>query len=282
MKLAKRIIPKLDIKGENLVKGVNLEGLRVLGKPEVFASNYYHEGADELIFQDIISSLYGIKTLKNVIKKTASEIFIPLTIGGGIKSTNDIYDLLRCGADKVSINSSAINNPNLIKEAVKLFGSSTIVASIETQFIDNNYYAFTENGRNKSSKELISWIKELQDLGIGEITITFIDSEGTGKGINLKLVELIISHISVPIILNGGIGNKNQVYELLSLDKISGLAISSMFHYDKIKNQKIDNEDYPLGNIDFILNNKLISKIETINITELKKFLLSKNIEVNI
>tara|TARA_Y100001970_G_scaffold291345_1_gene428145 strand:+ start:1150 stop:1998 length:849 start_codon:yes stop_codon:yes gene_type:complete len=282
MKLSKRIIPKLDIKGENLVKGINLEGLRVLGKPEVFASNYYKNGADELIFQDIISSLYGIKTLQNVIKKTASEIFIPLTIGGGINSTNDIYDLLRCGADKVSINSAAIKNPNLIKKAIKLFGSSTIVASIETQLIENKYYAFTESGRNKSNKELIPWIQELQDLGVGEITITFIDSEGTGKGIDLKLVESISKFLSVPIILNGGIGNKNHAFDLLSINKISGLAISSMFHYDRIKNYKITDEDYPLGNIDFLLNNKSNFNFETISIIDLKKFLLSKKIEINI
>ncbi len=282
MSLAKRIIPKLDIKGENLVKGVNLEGLRVLGKPEIFAQDYYKNGADELIYQDIISSLYGISSLENVIKKTASEIFIPLTVGGGVKTISDIARLLRCGADKISINSAAISNPDFVFKSVQSFGSSTIVVSIETQFIDGDYYAFTDSGRNKSNKKLLDWIKEVQEIGVGEIIVTFIDSEGTGNGINLDIVNQIIQFIKVPLILNGGVGKKEDAFNLLSLDKVSGLAISSMFHYRLIKNINFSNIDFDLGNIDFLKNFAKDSGINTLSIVDLKKYLYEKNIEVSI
>ena len=282
MSLAKRIIPKLDIKGENLVKGVNLEGLRVLGKPEIFAKNYYKNGADELIYQDIISSLYGISSLENVIRKTASEIFIPLTVGGGIKTISDISRLLRCGADKISMNSAVILNPGFIHKSAQTFGSSTIVVSIETQFIDGDYYAFTDCGRNRSNKKLISWIKEIQELGAGEIIITFIDSEGTGKGIDLNIVKKIIEHVKVPLILNGGIGKKEDAHELLSFKEISGLAISSMFHYKLIESIDFTNLDFSIGNIDFIKKYTANSKIDTLSILELKKNLLKKKIDINI
>ena len=282
MSLAKRIIPKLDIKGENLVKGVNLEGLRVLGKPEIFAKNYYKNGADELIYQDIISSLYGISSLENVIKKTASEIFIPLTVGGGIKTLSDISRLLRCGADKISINSAAILNPEIIYLSSQIFGSSTIVISIETQFINGDYYAFTESGRNRSNKKLIPWIKEIQELGAGEIIITFIDSEGTGKGIDLNIIREIIEHIKVPLILNGGIGKQEDAHYLLSIKEISGLAISSMFHYKLIESMDFTNLHFPIGNIDFIKKIVTSSKINTSSILELKQYLLEKKININL
>ena len=282
MSLAKRIIPKLDIKGENLVKGINLEGLRVLGKPEIFAKNYYKNGADELIYQDIISSLYGISSLENVIRKTASEIFIPLTVGGGIKTISDISRLLRCGADKISINSGAILNPEFIYKSSQTFGSSTIVVSIETQIIDGDYYAFADSGRNKSNKKLISWIKEVQELGAGEIIITFIDSEGTGKGIDINIVKKIVEHINVPLILNGGIGKKEHAYELLSFKEISGLAISSMFHYRLTETIDFVDINFPIGNTDFIKNLSSNTRINTSTIFELKQDLAKKKIDINI
>ena len=165
-----RIIPKLDIKGNNLVKGINLEGLRVLGEPHEFAKKYFEDGADELFYQDVVASLYGRNNLHDVISKTAKEIFIPLTVGGGIRSLKDIFDVLRAGADKVSINTEAINNPDFIYDASKKFGSSTIVISIEIiKNTDGIYYAFTDNGRNNSGIKVLDWIKKIEMMNAGEI-----------------------------------------------------------------------------------------------------------------
>ena len=282
MTLLKRIIPRLEIKGDNLVKGIHLEGLRVIGKPEFFAEKYYKDGADELIYQDVVASLYGTNTLENVIKKTAERIFIPLTVGGGIRSLNDISRMLRSGADKVSINSAALQNPNLIKRASEKFGSSTIVISIETQLVDGEYYVFTENGRNRSNKKLFQWIQEVQNLGAGEVIITFIEHEGTGKGFNLKLIKKLQNNLRIPLIIAGGAGNKQNVLELLSFNKVSGAAISSIFHYEILKINNFNSEKFSTGNTDYLVDNKKVRKFDTIKIKNLKNFLYKKNIKVNL
>jgi len=171
-----RIIPRLDIKGPNLVKGIHLEGLRVLGKPEDFAFQYYLDGADELLYMDVVASLYGRNNLLEIVRATAEKIFIPLTVGGGIRSIEDIRNLLRAGADKVAINTAAINNPDLIKEAAKTFGSQCIVVSIEAKKKEGGAYeAYTDNGREMTGVEVLSWAKRAVDLGAGEILVTSID-----------------------------------------------------------------------------------------------------------
>ncbi len=281
MPLCKRIIPKLDIKGDNLVKGINLEGLRVLGKPEIFAKNYYDNGADELFYQDVVASLYGRNTLEDQIKKTAKEIFIPLTVGGGIRTIKDIERILTLGADKISINSGAIKNPSLIKKAANIFGSSTIVVTIEAKLIDNNYYAFSENGRNNSSKIVLNWIEEIQSLGAGEINITFIDYEGLGTGFDLAYLKKINKIIKIPLLVNGGIGNKIHV-EQLFLNNVSGAVISSLFHYNIIKILKINENDFDIGNLDFLLDQVNDNNYEKINIRKLKKYLSNKKIVINL
>ncbi|MBX9853403.1 MAG: imidazole glycerol phosphate synthase cyclase subunit, partial [Cytophagaceae bacterium] len=165
-----RIIPRLDIKGPNLVKGIHLEGLRVLGNPEYFAKYYYECGADELFYQDIVASLYGRNNLSNIIARTAKEIFIPLTVGGGIRTIEDITTVLRAGADKVSINTAAIKRPELIQEAAEKFGSSTIVVAIEAiKGTDGKYYAYTDNGREYTGIEVAEWARKVEKLGAGEI-----------------------------------------------------------------------------------------------------------------
>ncbi len=282
MPLCKRIIPKLDIKGDNLVKGINLEGLRVLGKPEIFAKNYYDNGADELFYQDVVASLYGRNTLDDQIKKTAKEIFIPLTVGGGIRNIDDIARILTLGADKISINSAAINKPIFIKKAAETYGSSTIVVSIEAKLILNKYYAFTENGRNNSNKLLEDWIQQAQDYGAGEISITFIDHEGIGSGIDFGYLKKILNKIKIPVIINGGIGNKVHVLNLFKNKSISGVVISSMLHYALLRKLKFNSNNYTLGNIDFLENQKTNNNFEKIDIYKLKKYLKKNNIPINI
>ena len=272
MPLSKRIIARLDIKGSNLVKGVNLEGLRVLGKPENFAEYYYNNGADELYYQDVVASLYGKNSLKEIISKTAKNIFIPLTVGGGIRNLKDISLILKYGADKVAINTAAIKNPLLIKKASKIFGSSTISVSIEASKVDNNYFAFTDNGRNNSKKKIIDWIKNVQDLGAGEIIITDIQLEGTGKGFNTELFEIINKFIEIPIVYNGGIGNVKQARNLFKkFQNISGVSISSMFHYYCLNNQIFNNNKFEIGNIEYLDNRKKFDSFETHNISKFKK-----------
>jgi len=214
MSLALRIIPRLDIKGPNLVKGIHLEGLRVLGKPEAFAKFYYEQGADELFYQDVVASLYGRNSLQEIISRTAKEIFIPLTVGGGIRNIEDISNMLQAGADKVSINTSAISNPEFIRLASNIFGSSTIVISIEAiKQPDGSYIAFTDNGRNSSGREVISWVKEIEQLGAGEILLTFVDQEGSGKGFDLILAKQICDAVKIPIVIHGGVGNMQHVLD---------------------------------------------------------------------
>ena len=182
-----RVIARLDIKGPNLVKGVHLEGLRVLGKPSVFAEKYYSEGVDELMYQDVVASLYERNSLEEFIEKTAENIFIPMTVGGGIRTIKDIRKILRAGADKVSINTVAIKNPEFIREAAEYFGSSTIVVSMEVIKQSNGkYFLFTDNGREYTGIDIEYWVEKIQLLGAGEFVVTSVDRDGTMKGLDIN------------------------------------------------------------------------------------------------
>ena len=274
MSVAFRIIPKLDIKGPNLVKGIHLEGLRVLGKPEEFAKYYYQNGADELIYQDVVASLYGRNSLNDIISRTAKEVFIPLTVGGGIKDIDDISNILRSGADKVSINTAAINNPSLITKASKKFGTSTVVVAIEAiKQSDGSYMAFTDNGRNETGKDVLEWAIEVEKLGAGEILITSVDSEGTGKGLNKDLIGMLLEQLSIPLVAHGGVGSKEDILNISHLNNLSGVAISSLFHYDFINsNRKLEGYEEE-GNTEFLKSNKVFNNVSSININELKNYL---------
>ncbi len=270
-----RIIPRLDIKGSNLVKGVNLEGLRVLGSPHEFAKYYYEQGADELFYQDVVASLYGRNSLMKIISNTAENIFIPLTVGGGIRNTTDISEILRSGADKVSINSAAVKNPNFIKEAVEKFGQSTIVISIEAiEQKNGNYLAFTENGRNCSGKDVFQWAQQVEKLGAGEIVITSVDKEGRGEGMNIRLVEKIVKLVNIPVVSNGGIGKKEHCTEILKTVPVHGLSIGSMFHYEYLSKNNSDFEKKQEGNIEYLRKKITPSNITQCNISDLKRKLL--------
>ena len=275
-----RIIPRLDIKGPNLVKGIHLEGLRALGRPAEFAQLYYQAGADEILFMDVVASLYERNSLHEIISETAKSIFIPITVGGGIRTLNDIKSMLRSGADKVSINTSAIKNPDFIKEASREFGSSTIVVSIEAiKNKDGNYYAFTDNGREYSGLEVKEWAIRAEELGCGEIIITSVDKEGTGKGFDFDLVSLITKSVSIPVIAHGGAGRKEDIELILSSKIVDSIAIASILHYDLIKNLISNNQTVNEGNFDFLNSGKKVSQIESIGLQNLKDYLNSKGIQ---
>ena len=275
-----RIIPRLDIKGASLVKGVNLEGLRVLGAPHEFAKYYYHQGADELFYQDVVASLYGRNSLKAIITKTAESVFIPLTVGGGIRNISDISEILRSGADKVSVNSAAVKNPKFIKEAAEKYGQSTIVVSIEAiEQKNGNYLVFTENGRNCSGKDVFEWARQVETLGAGEIVLTSVDKEGKGEGMNIPLAEKIMKLVNIPVISHGGIGKKEHCTEILKKVSVSGLAIGSMFHYEYLSKKKnFDYEKNQEGNIEYLKKKLTPSNIIHCNINALKKELLKNKI----
>ena len=210
-----RIIPRLDIKGPNLVKGIHLEGLRVLGKPSDFAKYYYENGADELMLMDVVASLYGRNSLHDIISETAKNNFIPITVGGGIRSVKDIKNILRAGADKVCLNTAAIKNPEFIKKASREFGSSTILVSIEAIKDNDKYQAFTDNGREYTGLDVFEWAQRIDELGAGELVITSVDKEGTGKGFDIELISKINNLVSIPVIAHGGAGKKEDVIDLV-------------------------------------------------------------------
>ena len=274
-----RVISKLDIKGNNLVKGINLEGLRVLGNPEYFAKDYYDSGIDEIIYQDVVASLLDRDSLYEVINKTSKNVFIPITVGGGIRNLEDISKILICGADRVCINSEAFKNRNFLKEAVNKFGSSTIAISIEMIKCDDEiYYCFTDNGRNNSGIKVIDWVKELNDFNIGEIIITFVDSEGIGSGPDTNFIKTIKENTNKSIIVHGGFGTKEQVLKVCQNYEINGLAIASMFHYKIF--DKFDTSDLNEGNRNFINSNSQNKLIEPITVFDLKKYLNDNGINL--
>lgn len=277
-----RIIPRLDIKGPNLVKGIHLEGLRVIGKPERFANYYYENGADELFFQDTVASLYGRNNLKDIISKTAKEIFVPLTVGGGLRSIEDIKNVLRAGADKVSINTSATKNPNFIREAAKEFGSSTIVVAIEViRGNSDEYLVYTDNGREYTGIKAIDWAIRVSELGAGEIIITSVDKEGTGEGFDIELISKISNATDVPVIAHGGCGNVTDMIKLIENTNINAIAISSMLHYNLLNLQNNLSDNYTSeGNTTFLSSGKSFSKINPISIKEIKTHLHENSIPV--
>lgn len=267
-----RIIPRLDIKGPNLVKGIHLEGLRVLGKPEQFAKYYYESGADELMYVDVVASLYGRNSLHDIITRTAKEIFIPLTVGGGIRTIKDITEVLRAGADKVSVNTAAVKDPNMIKIASSKFGSSTIVVTIEAiKGEDGKYYAYTDNGREYTGLEVVSWAKKVEKLGAGEIIITSVDREGTGSSYDTDLIKSISKAVSVPVVAHGGPGKIEDVKEAVLQGGASAVSLASMLHYEYCAKNKIKGDFLSEGNLEFAKKGKTSSKIKPASILEIKK-----------
>jgi cyclase len=229
--LAKRVIARLDIKGPNLVKGIHLEGLRVIGDPAEHAVRYYTEGADELIYIDIVASLYERNNLTDIVERTAQNLFVPLTVGGGIRKIEDITKLLRVGADKVAINTGAIRRPELITEASRMFGAQCIVVSIEAKRRpQGGWEAYTDNGREHTGLDVIEWAKKAVDLGAGELLVTSIDQEGTRRGFDRELIAALGPSLGVPVIACGGPGNIDHVAEGFQAGA-DAVAVAAILHY---------------------------------------------------
>ncbi|MFN8396537.1 MAG: imidazole glycerol phosphate synthase cyclase subunit [Bacteroidia bacterium] len=271
---ATRIIARLDIKGPNLVKGIHLEGLRVLGKPEEFARHYYEHGADELYFQDVVASLYERNSLHEIVTRIAREIFIPLTVAGGIRTLEDIRSVLRAGADKVAINTAAIKNPDIIRQAALDFGSSTIVVAIEAiKERDGRYLAYTDNGREYTGKEVIAWAQEAESLGAGEIVITSVDREGTGEGYDLTLTRKLADAVQVPVVAHGGPGKLAHLRDALAEGGASALAVAAMLHYDYIARFSSSAATDREGNTEFLRSGRSYGRFETCTLPEIKAYL---------
>jgi len=278
-----RLIPRLDIKGPNLVKGIHLEGLRVLGKPKRYAKYYYENGADELFFQDTVASLYDRNNLNDIISRTAKEIFIPLTVGGGIRTIDDIKSILRAGADKVSINTAAIRNPDFIKKAALSFGSSTIVVAIEAiKQPDGKYLAYTDNGREYTGIEVLNWAKQVEELGAGELVITSVDREGTGEGFDIELINLISRAVSIPVIAHGGFGDPADAVKVVEECKVDAISMASVLHYDYITKQNHDDDFKEEGNISFLKSGNVYGKIKPCTIEDIKLFMKTAGIPIRL
>lgn len=276
-----RIAPRLDIKGPNLVKGIRFEGLRVLGKPEDFARYYYENGADELIYMDAVASLYGRNSLLDIVERTSREIFIPLTVGGGLRSIDDIRQTLRAGADKVSLNTAAIARPELVREASRAFGSSTIVVSIEAiRGADGRYEAYVNYGRDKTGVDALEWAVRAAELGAGEIMITSIDREGTGKGFDVDLVRSVSDRVPVPVIAGGGAGSVDDVRDVIAGGRVEAVALASILHYNYLKRaQRTAGGDYTAeGNTEFLKRGAGFAGVKDASPQDVKAHLASHGI----
>ncbi len=228
-----RLIARLDIKGPNLIKGVHLEGLRVVGDPQEYARRYYEAGADELLYIDIVASLYGRSKLTEIVRRAAHDVFVPMTVGGGVRGVDDVRDLLRAGADKVAINTAAVRRPELIAEVSRRFGSQCMVLSIEAKAqADGRWEVYTDCGRERSGVDAVEWAARGVALGAGEVLVTSIDREGTRRGFDVPLTRAIASAVSVPVIASGGYGAPEHLVEVVAAGA-DGVAVADAFHYGR-------------------------------------------------
>lgn len=233
--ITKRIIPCLDVKNGRVVKGTNFQGLSDVSSPVELAKHYSDNGADELVFYDITASFEGRQLFTDILKEVASNIFIPLTVGGGINTVDDFARVLNCGADKVSVNSGAIKNPQLISEAAKIYGDQCVVISADIKRVNGEFHVFAKGGREDTGMEGISWIKRCVDMGAGEVVVNSIDTDGVKRGFDLEMLKAVREAVNVPVIASGGAGGIADFVELFKEipDIDAGLA-ASIFHFGKV------------------------------------------------
>lgn len=227
-----RIIGRLDIKGPNLIKGVHLEGLRVIGSPAEHARRYYEQGVDELIYMDCVASLYGRNHLGDIVRSAAENIFVPMTVGGGIRSIDDATQILRAGADKVAVNTAAVAGPELITHIARRFGSQCMVLSIEAKQIGpQRWEVYTDNGRERTGLDVVDWVKRGVAMGAGEILLTSVDREGTRKGFDIDLVRAVSAEVAVPVIASGGMGSAEDLVEVVLRGGADAVAMADILHH---------------------------------------------------
>lgn len=229
-----RIIARLDIKGPNLIKGIHLEGLRVIGSPGEHALRYYLQGIDELIYMDCVASLYGRNHLGSIVSAAAKDIFVPMTVGGGIRSVEDATQILRAGADKVAINTAAVSNPQLVTEIARRFGSQCMVLSVEAKQVGHERWeVYTDNGRERTGLDVVEWVKRGVALGAGEVLLTSVDREGTRKGFDISLVRAVAAEVSVPLIASGGMGKPEDLVGVVREGGADAVAMADILHYKR-------------------------------------------------
>jgi len=229
-----RLIARLDVKAPNLVKGIQLEGLRKMGDPNEFASKYYLQGIDEIFYADIVASLYERNSLLDIIEKTTDNVFVPITVGGGLRSVDDVAAVLRAGADKVSINTAAIKRPEIISEIAMRFGSQCMVLSIQAKKHTDHWEAYYDNGREHSQFDAIKWAKRGEELGAGEIMLTSVDREGTAKGFDIALVKAVTDEVNIPVIASGGMGKLDDVLPVIEDGHADAVAMAHVLHYNQL------------------------------------------------
>lgn len=231
-----RVIPRLDIKWPNLIKGIQLEGLRVIGNPSEFARNYYQDGADEILLMDCVASLYNRNGLHDLVAQVAESIFVPICVGGGIRSVDDAKSLLRSGADKIALNTAALARPELISELADKFGSQAVVVSVEAKSIEgDDWLCYYDNGREKSEYSVMEWVQKVERLGAGEILLTSVDNEGTGNGYDCDLISAVSKVIQIPFIACGGLGSPEDASAAIKAGA-HAVSMAKVLHY---KNYKI-------------------------------------------
>ena len=244
----KRIIARIDVKNEHVIKGIHLEGLRKVGNPNEIAKKYYNEGIDEIIFMDAVAAYYDRNSLTEIINRACENVFVPITVGGGIRKIKDIQIALNAGADKIAINTQAIKDPSFLTRASEVFGSQCIVSSIDAKKIsENKWEVYVDNGREPTGIDIVEWAEKVEVLGAGEIMLTSIDKEGTKRGFDIELYNAISKVVTIPIICCGGAGKKEHIADVISNKGVDAVALASILHYniESINNLK-----------EFLINNR--------------------------
>lgn len=230
-----RLIARLDIKGPNIIKGVQLEGVRVVGDPQAFAQRYYREGVDEILYMDAVASLYDREMLTKIVERTAEEVFVPITVGGGLRSVEDVRTMLRAGADKVAINTAATHRPEFITEVAEELGSQCMVLSIEAKRRnDGGWEAYRDGGREHTGLDVVQWARRGQELGAGEILLTSVDHEGMCGGFDVELVRAVADSVTTPVIASGGMGRLEDLLRVAAEGHADGVAMAHVLHYNKL------------------------------------------------